>query len=463
MNKDSQVIQWLSSDLTEQIALVKAGEVKAADLASMQAQWIAKVNPALNAFISVNTDNKVMPSSTTMLAGVSIGIKDNIDVLGMNTTAGLETRRHSKPKASAFVVERLLNAGAHINGKLNMHEGALGASNHNSHYGHCYNPFDFSLTPGGSSGGSASAVAACLTAASLGTDTMGSVRIPAAYCSLFGYKPSQGAISNRGSVTCSRQMDSIGAITRSARDLKLMADILIGFDIQCADSCAIQFDLDLPDSITLLVPDDLAILGVEASIIADFEQNLLTFVDLGYQIERFSFHELVNSSDGYDFAAARRAGLMLCEADMRVEHAEDWSMHHDKFSPYLQQLLSFIDTKTPMDVVNAEKVLEQAKLMSRQLFAQGDFLLLPTTPQRAFPMTSKVPANQADLTSFANQAGLPAISLPMVTEHALPAGMQIVGRHGSDYQLLEISQQWQQLSGYRYTMPNALKSLIHHE
>lgn len=463
MTQDSQMFRWLSADLTEQISLIKAGEVKAAELAAMQAQWVTKVNPKLNAFISVNTDTANIATLNTELGGVSIGIKDNIDVVGMTTTAGLETRRHRKPSESAFVVERLLKAGAHINGKLNMHEGALGASNHNSHYGNCYNPFDLSLTPGGSSGGSASAVAACLTAAALGTDTMGSVRIPAAYCGLFGYKPSKGAVSNRGSVTCSRQMDSIGPITRSARDLKLIADILIGFDANSAYSSAIEFSLELPERITLLVPDDLAALGIEESIIADFEQNLSNFVALGCNIVRFSFKALVDGDKGYDFGAARRAGLILCEADMRVEHAEDWAQNYDKFSPYLQQLLSFIDSKSPMDVVNAERVLEQAKLMSRQLFAQGDFLLLPTTPQRAFPMTEQVPANQADLTSFANQAGLPAVSMPMLTKHALPAGMQLVGPHASDYQLLEISLQWQQLSGYRYTMPSAVQSLINQE
>ena len=139
-----------------------------------------------------------------MFQGICVGVKDNIDVKGFATTAGMATRIGRQAKQDAFVINRLRQTGAQFIGKLNMHEGALGATNQNEHFGDCHNPHKHGYTPGGSSGGSAAAVASGMVGLSLGTDTMGSVRIPAAYCGIFGFKPSRGAVSNHGSVTCSR-------------------------------------------------------------------------------------------------------------------------------------------------------------------------------------------------------------------------------------------------------------------
>lgn len=463
----SQDIALVSQDFTDQITLVKTKQISADELAQAQSRVTQQLNPKLNAFIyqqDVNEETQ-FPSLDTPLAGVSVAVKDNIDVYGMATTAGLETRRFRYPSQHAFVSEKLRLAGAHFSGKLNMHEGALGATNHNSHFGHCYNPFDVELTPGGSSGGSASSVAACMAPIALGTDTMGSVRIPAAYCGLFGYKPSRGAVSNRGSVTCSHVMDTIGPLARSARDLSLLAHILIGYDALSAQSQPVQMAASLPVTPHLLVPENLSSLGVTDDIIEDFERNLSVFAELGCEIKTFDFahfgaSQVSPSDSGYNFGAARRAGLILCEADMRVEHASDWLEHKDLFSPYLRSLLSFIDNKSPMDVINAQLVLEHAVITARQLFSMGHYLLMPTTPQRAFSMNSVVPANQADLTSFANQAGLAAVTMPMQTQHKLPAGMQLVGPQGSDMQLLQLTEHWQQHSGYHYKIPNAINALL---
>ena len=400
-------IDVLQLDLNEQISLIKSKHLSAGELFSEQLALIDIVNPNINAFIAVNSnDNTEMIGNTLSkksFAGVSIAIKDNIDVLGFNSTAGLETRRNVIAKQDAFVIDRLRKAGATFSGKLNMHEGALGASNQNLHYGNCYNPHDLSLSPGGSSGGSGAAVASCMSALALGTDTMGSVRIPASYCGVFGLKPSRGALSNRGTVVCSRTMDTIGPIARSARDLTTALNIMAGYDLEDAQSKAVNFSQQLPANPILLVPDNLEALGIEADVIADFDKNIEVFKALGCQIKYFSIAD-------YDFGAARRAGLIICEAEMRVEHAKDWEAHLEQFSPYLQRLLSYIDRKSPMDVIRSERVLDEATVRVRQLLAQGDFILMPTTPQRAFAFEDGAPANQADLTSLANQAGAAAIS-----------------------------------------------------
>ncbi|WP_448212054.1 amidase [Colwellia sp. MEBiC06753] len=455
MNIDIDLLQL---DLTAQIALVKNHEISYIELCQQQQQLIALMQPKLNCFIQ-SYDQYAEPNLVTSpLAGLPIAVKDNIDVVGFNTTAGLGHLKQNSATSDAFIVKQLKASGATINGKLNMHEGALGATNHNPHFGDCHNPHQLGFTPGGSSGGSGAAVAACLTPVALGTDTMGSVRIPAAYNGIFGFKASPGAISNQGSITCSRLMDHIGPLARSARDLKLLFPLIAAFNRLDASSHQYQYSVPKP-SYRLLVPSNLAELGVEASIIKSFEQNIAAFTELGHQIE------YTDAFVDYDFAACRRAGLLLCEADMLVEHQHAWLNHREQFSDYLTAMFNFIETKSASDIMKAERLLDQAKLKARQIFAStnADMLLLPTTAQRAFSLTDKVPANQADLTSFANQAGLAAISIPMVEkieDAPLPAGMQIMAKAGDDIALLQLACDWQQASQYQFQLPKTVKQVV---
>lgn len=443
---DSQLI---SADFVQQRQWLDSGKLSAAELMAAQQLAISRFNPVLNAFIC-QTD--VLPSQGKPLSGLTLAVKDNIDVKGLATTAGLQVRRQTIARQDAFVVARLRAAGASLVGKLNMHEGALGATNHNSHFGDCHNPHRPGFTPGGSSGGSGAAVAAGMVPVALGSDTMGSVRIPASYCGVFGFKPSRGGVSNQGTVPCGRIMDSIGPLARSARDLSLVAEKMLAFDPNCPLAVRISRSKKLPDKLVLLVPEDLTELDIAADIIADFNYNLQVFRDMGAVIRPIALRH-------YGFAAARRAGLLICESDMRLEYAAEWQQHKEQFSPYLQALLAYPERKTAIDYSSALNVLEQATVAARQWLAHGHFMLLPTAPQRAFSLTDTVPANQADLTSFANQAGLPALSIPMLSLQPLPAGMQLVGPHGSDFQLLALAELWQQHSGFIYRLPAALRAL----
>src|SRR5271170_6107307 len=172
------------------------------------------------------------------LDGMPIAIKDNIDVAGLPTSNGFGGAPWRMPTADAEVVRRLRAAGAVILGKLNMHEGALGATNDNPHWGRAINPHRAGFTPGGSSGGSGVAVAAGMCAAAPGTDTGGSVRLPAAYCGVVGLKPSYGMVSTRGVVPLSYTLDHVGPLTRTVEDAALMLRAMAGFDPACPDSRA---------------------------------------------------------------------------------------------------------------------------------------------------------------------------------------------------------------------------------
>lgn len=444
----------MALDLNSQLEMIRKRQVLPENVLSQQLALIDKLNPQLNAFISV-TKSQLKPEASSPLCGLSVALKDNIDALDFATTAGMQTRLNRVPESDAYVTQLLRDAGATFIGKLNMHEGALGATNDNPYFGPCHNPYQHGLTPGGSSGGSAVAVATGMCSVALGTDTMGSVRIPASYCGIFGLKPSRGAVSNRGTVACSRVMDNIGPMTRSAKDLSTIFSLIGKYDEQSAESVDYNFKSadEIPEQPILLVPDDLVALGVDNDIINDFERNVETFRQMGCVVKHFDF-------SGYDFASARRAGLLICEADMRAEHYQDWQTQPDKFSPYLKSMLGFVDKKSPIDLMHAERVLEKAIEFSRVLFSKGHFLLMPTAPQRAFSFGQAAPANQADLTSFANQAGLAAVSMPMLTEHPLPAGMQLVGKAGCEYQLLELTERWQQMSGFVFQLPDTIRHNI---
>ncbi|GMA82178.1 amidase family protein [Shewanella glacialipiscicola] len=185
---------------------------------------------------------------------------------------------------------------------------------------------------------------------------------------------------------------------------------------------------------------------------SDFNANLVAWQDLGCEIRYFQLAD-------FDPTKARRAGLLLCEADMRIEYATEWQNKRELFSDYLSALLSFIDTKSALDLTKAHDVVTLAKLQARSWLEQGDYLLLPTTLQRAFSMQEAIPANQADFTSIANFAGLPALSIPMLSSAKLPAGMQLVGKIGSDFELLDLAAKWQQLTAYNYTVSRAISFL----
>ncbi|TRX55061.1 amidase [Thalassomonas sp. M1454] len=442
-------LEILSLDLTAQRQLIEQGDISADQLLAMQLAHNEQVNPHLNAFIS-SAKHISATDAKQAFAGISVAVKDNIDVLGFNTTAGMLTREDSKPTDNAFAIKKLLASGMSISGKLNMHEGALGATNDNPHFGKCFNPHNLTHTPGGSSGGSGVSVAAAMTPLALGTDTMGSVRIPAAYCGVFGLKASKGAISIGGTVICAKELDNIGPLTRSARDLRIALEILQGFDKDCQQSRQIDY-LAEQTSYQLLAPSNLEQLGVEANIIEKFEQQLQLLVDAGHKIKRFSLD--------YDFSAARRAGLLICEKDMLVEHQFDYQNNHHLFSAELASMLDFGNTKDDASVTKAINVLAKAEQLAQQIFAQAEILVMPTAPQQAFEFSQAVPANQADLTALANHAELAALTAPMPTNE-LPMGIQFVGPAGSDYQLIGLAEQYQTLSGWQYKLPQALADLI---
>jgi Asp-tRNA(Asn)/Glu-tRNA(Gln) amidotransferase A subunit family amidase len=430
-----QLLHWLA-----------AGRVQAQALADVYQEAIERINPALNAYVDLRSgllqdqaqmaDRRRRDGVIGRLDGIPLALKDNIDMAGWPTRAGLPGRAHPVHD-DAHVVVRLRASGALLTGKTNMDEGALGTATDNPHTGATHNPHRHGYSAGGSSGGAAAAVAAGLAVAAVGSDSLGSIRIPASYCGVYALKPTHGEISARGLVPAARRLDAVGLLARSAGDLTVLLQVLAGYDADDARSRRRRVALAVPDwepgnLRTGLLPD-LAAIGVQREVVEVFEAALAKLPHaLGDQ-------RTVDFSD-WDFGRTRRAGLLLMESEMLGTFAADLANAERPVSARFRGMLDYAARKSAADYAVADRVLDAATLKMRRLFAQVDVLVLPTTPQGAFALDGPAPDSAADLTSFASLAGCPAVSLPMgLLPNGLPIGLQLVGARGSDLRLLELA------------------------
>lgn len=432
----------------QQLHWLASGRIGSERLLSCHRSAIARENPRINAYLALDDGAFAAAAESAArrregniigrLDGLCVAVKDNIDVAGMATTAGLAHRVRRVASEDAAAVARLRAAGAIVLGKTALDEGALGTTTANLHFGPTQNPLRLGFTAGGSSGGSAAAVAAGLASFALGTDSLGSVRIPASHCGLFALKPTLGEISTTGIVHAARRLDCVGVLARSVQDLAIVMQVLGAYDATDPRSRRRRVPLATPDweprrlRSGMLSSEALAALDVTAPVRALFEHAVCVLgSELGERSE-------VDFSD-YDFARMRRAGLLIMESELANEFADEISANG--VSPRFKNLIGFARTKTAADYAAADGLIDQAVLKARRLFSEIDVLVLPTVPHGPYPLTEGERANDADLTSFASLAGCPAVSLPMGTlADGLPVGLQLVGAPGTDLCLLEIAE-----------------------
>jgi aspartyl-tRNA(Asn)/glutamyl-tRNA(Gln) amidotransferase subunit A len=432
-----QCLHWLASGRTTADALAEA-----------YLGAIERLDPRLHAFVDVRPDivrdqaasaqRRRREGPIGRLDGIPVAVKDNFDVAGYPTRAGLPSRGSDIARHDAHAIARLRAAGAIILGKTNLDEGALGAATCHPHFGTTRNPCNAAYVAGGSSGGSAAAVAAGLAPVAIGSDTLGSVRIPASYCGVFALKPTHGEISARGLVPAARRLDAVGILARSVGDLVVMLQVLAGYDADDPRSRRRRVALQPPDwnptQLRCGVLPDLAEAGVEPAVRDVFDAAV---AKLEHQL---GDRQSLDFSD-WPYSKMRRAGLLLMEAEMRNTFAADLADSEHPASAEFRKMLDFAAGKSAADYVVADRMLDFAVLKARRVFSRVDVLVLPTTPQGAFPVDAPAPASQADLTSFASLSACPAVSIPMGTlPDGMPIGMQFVGRPGSDLRLLELAE-----------------------
>lgn len=396
----------------------------------------------LNAWTHVDTDGALAAARESdarraknqtlgRLDGVPLAIKDNFDVAGMPTGVGLVARRGRLAVEDAGTVARLRGAGAVLLGKTSLDEAGLGTIGRNPHYGDVGNPVHAGRVSGGSSAGAAAAVAAGHALAALGSDTLGSIRIPAAFCGLVGFKPTFGELSTRGLAPGLRRLDCPGVLARCVPDAVLLLRALVGYDAGDPRMRARRVPFALPDwepdALRVGVVSDLRALGVAADVVDPFRAALARAGGTlgGAQPVALELAPL-------QIAASRRNALLLMEAQILAAYGDDL----EGASPRLRALLDYARAKSAVDYARADRRIDEHVVQVRRLFEHLDVLVLPTVPMSPPPAGGEDPANLADLTALASLAGCPALSLPL----SGGAGLQLVGPRGSDLRLLELGE-----------------------
>lgn len=439
--------------------LIKNRKGYASDLASACYQTIERLNPILNAFITIIPPEKNdAPSNGSMpLYGIPIAVKDLYDVKGFATTGGSKFFTNRIAEEDAFTIQKIKKAGGVIIGKTNTHEIALGVTNNNPHFGACKNPWDITRTPGGSSGGSAAAVATGMALAALGTDTGGSIRIPAALCGVVGLKPTYGRVSLRGVLPLSWNLDHAGPITRKVEDAALMLQAMGGYDEK--DPASVK---TLPGDYSSHLRDKMKerkiALAVGHFIEEKTDPEVLDAVRKAVKVfeEQQAIIEEVNVDFLYEAALANS---LMTTADAAAFHRERMKEHMDWFGDDVRQRLEIGASYTSTEYALARRTQAEAKRRCELLFDEYDILALPTTPITAPVLEGENAVERAKLltrfTAPFNLTGLPALSIPCgFSKENLPIGLQIVSRAWNEAGILRAGFNYQQATEWHTMKPN---------
>jgi aspartyl-tRNA(Asn)/glutamyl-tRNA(Gln) amidotransferase subunit A len=466
-----------------------AREASARELASDALARIGRGQPALNAFITV-TANQALAAADAAdarrargeagpLTGVPFAHKDIFCTDGVLTTCGSKMLASFVSPYDATVVERLAAAGVVSLGKLNMDEFAMGSSNETSHFGPVRNPWDLARSPGGSSGGSAAAVAAGLVPAATGTDTGGSIRQPAALTGITGIKPTYGRVSRYGMIAFASSLDQAGVLTRTAEDAALLLGAMAGFDPR--DSTSV--DAPVPDYTATLgeslrgrkigVPREFFDAGLEAGSAAAVRAALAEYERLGATLHEVSLPNLGLSVPTYYIVAPAECSSNLSRFDgVRFGHraAQAGSLEElytrsraEGFGPEVQRRIltgTYVLSAGYYDAYYL-KAQQCRRLIAddfRRAFATVDVIAGPTAPAPAFRLGEKVddPVQMYlnDIYTIAvNLAGLPGMSIPCGFSGGLPVGLQLIGPHFAEGRLLNFAHAFQQATDWHARTP----------
>ena len=480
-----------SKTLSELLAGLRNKDYSSLELTKLYLGRIAASQPTLNAFVSVTADSALAAAAEAdkalatgrggALAGVPIAHKDIFCTDGVRTTCGSRMLENFVAPYDATVVSRLKSAGAVMLGKTNMDEFAMGSSNETSYFGPVRNPWNTKMVPGGSSGGSAAAVAARLVPAATATDTGGSIRQPAALCGVTGLKPTYGRVSRYGMIAFASSLDQAGVLAASAEDAALMLGVMAGFDPN--DSTSV--DTPVPDYAATL---DQPMKGLRIGLLKEFfdkgldpanekriREALAVYETLGAQLREVSLPSLPLSVPTYYVVAPAECSSNLARFD-GVRFGHRCANPRDLMDLYCRSRGEGFGAEVKRRIMTGTYVLSAGyydayylqaqkarQLINRDFeraFKEVDVLMGPTTPTPAFALGAKtadpITMYLNDIyTIGANLAGLPAISIPCGFVDNLPVGLQIVGPHFGEAKLLSVAHAFQRESDWHRRLPEA--------
>jgi len=453
--------------------LLKAKKCSATELTQSVFARIDTVEPKLEAYITLTKDNALKQAAKIddkfskgenagALAGIPIGIKDNICTDGVLTTCGSKILYNFVPPYDATVIEKLKAAGAVFTGKLNMDEFAMGSSCENSYYKKTHNPHDILRVPGGSSGGSAAAVAAGEAVLALGSDTGGSIRQPAALCGVVGLKPTYSTVSRYGLVAFASSLDQIGSFGRTVGDAALLYDAIKGYDSLDATSAAREY-FNIADKLDgnvkglkIGIPAEYFGEGVDSEIKLMVLKAAKELENLGAQLINISLPSTDYALSAYYIIACAEASSNLARFDgvkygYRAENYENLVDMYERsrsegFGTEVKRRImlgTFVLSSGYYDAYYKKAKLTQNRIAAEftAAFKECDIILTPTSPVTAFKIGDRfddpLAMYAADICTVpVNIAGLPAVSLPCGKLSGLPVGMQLIGSKFSEQTIL---------------------------
>ncbi len=475
---------------------LRAGKFSSRQLTETYLKRIEQLNPSLNAYLHVAADSarKAAAAADKKLArerktkakippltGLPIAVKDVLTVAGMPATAGSRILENFVPSYNATSVQRLLDAGVVILGKTNTDEFAMGSSTENSAYGVVHNPWGKDRVPGGSSGGSAAAVAAGLAPVALGTDTGGSIRQPAALCGLTGLKTTYGRVSRSGLIAFGSSLDTVGVLAHTAEDAAIILNVMAGYDSLDAttlESKAPKIKLDSKttiEGVKIGVPKEYFIEGVQAEVAAGVRQAIAQLETLGAKVRDISLPHTEYALPVYYIIAPAEASANLARFDgvrygLRVEDQNLIEMFSrtrgQGFGPEVKRRImigTYALSAGYYDAYygQAQKVRTLIRQDFEEAFKQVDLIAAPATPSTAFRIGAHTGSPlemylEDVFTLPANLAGIPGLSVPVgFDQQKLPISLQLLGPLFSEERLLQVGHAYQQATDWHTITPMA--------
>jgi aspartyl-tRNA(Asn)/glutamyl-tRNA(Gln) amidotransferase subunit A len=453
--------------------LIRTGDISPVELIESTFTEIDRRNPQLNAFITLFREQSLEAAGQAekeirdgqirgALHGIPIAIKDIVHVAGTPTTCGSKFFAIDPSQPDATVTSKLKDAGAIIVGKTNLHEFAYGVTTENPHFGTTANPWNTSHVAGGSSGGSAVAVVTGFCAGALGTDTGGSVRIPAAMCGAVGLKPTYGRVSVSGVFELAQSLDCVGPICRRVEDVAVMMNALAGYDsgdVHSENRPVPDYTEALEDFVSGMkagVPPHHCFEDLHPDVETNVAEAIKVLAELGVDVIELDLPSIPD---------AHQATLTILMAEASHFHQRRLAEHREDYGLDVREMLENGQKFSAADYVTAVRSRERTRREFAQAFEQVDFVLTPTVPVPA-PLRSMMDASDGSdsnlirprltqNTRIFNLLGLPAISVPCgFTKEGLPVGLQIAGRWWAEGELLRVAHAYEQATPWHRMCPD---------
>ena len=465
------ISNFLEADLTDLSWLISTRELSSAEVVTAALEQLGRLEPKLNAFITVldeqartaakaADDEMAHGQHRGPLHGVPITIKDMFATSGVRTTGASKILLDWVPNFDAHIVERLHGAGAIIIGKTNLDEFGHGGTSTLSHFGPVHNPWNTERIAGGSSGGSAAAVAACIGPLSYGTETGSSVRRPASYCGIVGFKPTFGIISRYGSFRGAWSQDHVGIFARSVKDIALGLDATAGYDArdpssvqQGTPSYARRLDGNIK-GLRVAVPRPF-LEGTDSAVKESFDAALKTLAEAGCIIEDLDIAEL---------SYAAMTSMVTSAAESAGINRRWFRERHQDFVPHVARGLAFGMTITASEYLTVQRARYRIRQALHEAYENIHLIVAPTTARVAPPIsegvkgngddTRHVSYNHSNLLRFPSMLGLPGCSVPCgISPDKMPMGMQLIGAWFADQTVLNTALAYQSRTDWHRQKP----------